>query len=62
MKRIPLSGHPYHEKTDAELHYIIRDAGAAALAMRGHDRTAEDRYCDQVNDASTVLYHRRNLR
>lgn len=62
MKRIPLSGHPYHAKTDAELRYIIRDAGAAALAMRGHDRTAEDRYCDQVNDAQTVLYHRRNLR
>ena len=62
MKRIPISDHAYHGKTDAELRYIIRVAGAAALAMRGHNRTAEDKYCDQVNDASTVLYHRRTLR
>jgi hypothetical protein len=30
--------------------------------MQGHNRQAEDRYLDQVNDAQTVLYHRRNLR
>lgn len=60
--RMPLSGHIYHSKTDAELRYIIRDASEAARAMKGHDRKAEDRYQDQVSDASTVLYHRRNLR
>ena len=59
--RMPLKGHPYHAKNDAELRYIIRDAGEAARAMQGHNRQAEDRYLDQVNDAQTVLYHRRNL-
>jgi hypothetical protein len=58
---MPLAGHPYHLKADAELRYIIRDAGEAARAMQRHDRKAEDRYLDQVNDAQTVLYHRRNL-
>lgn len=56
---MPLSGHIYHGKTDAELRYIIRDASAAARTMQGHNRTAEDRYLDQVNDAQTVLYYRR---
>ena len=58
--RMPLKGHPYHKKSDAELRYIIKDAGAAALAMRGHNRAAEDKYVDQVNDAQTVLYYRKN--
>ena len=62
MKRIPISNHAYHAKTDAELRYIIHDAGLAAIAMRGMDRVAEDKYYDQVNDAQTVLYHRRSLR
>ena len=57
--RMPLFGHIYHAKSDAELRYIVRDAGEAARAMRGHDRTAEDRYLDQSSDASTVLYYRR---
>ena len=59
MKRIPISDHAYHGKTDAELRYIIKDASVAAMAMRGMDRAAEDKYCDQVNDAATVLYYRR---
>ena len=58
--RMPLEGHPYHKKSDDELRYIIKDAGAAALAMRGHNRAAEDKYVDQVNDAQTVLYYRKN--
>ena len=57
--KIPLAGHPYHGKSDAELHYIIRDAGEAASAMRGHNDQAESKYLDQVNDAVTVLHHRR---
>ncbi len=56
----PIEGHPYHDKTTAELLYIQRDAHQAALAMRGGDPVAECKYLDQVNDASTVLYYRRN--
>ena len=56
---IPLAGHPYHSKTDAELHYIIKDAGEAAVAMKDHSPKSEAKYLDQVNDASTVLHHRK---
>ncbi len=55
----------YAKKTDAELLYIIRDAGAAAVAMRTHGTpqgaAAEAKYLDQVNDACTILYRRRKL-
>jgi hypothetical protein len=54
----PLAGHPYHGKTDAELHFIVQDAGSASIAMRGHDAKAEAKYLDQVNDAATVLHYR----
>ena len=57
---MPLAGHPYHSKSDAELKYIQKDAGEAAKAMKGHDSKAEAKYLDQVNDASTVLFHRKN--
>lgn len=57
-KATPLKGHPYHEKTDAELHYILRDAGEAARVGKG--LSSEGKYLDQMNDAATVLYHRRN--
>lgn len=53
--RKPLPGHPYHSKSADELRYIIRDAGAAANAMRGHDAKAEGKYLDQQNDANTIL-------
>ena len=46
----------YSEKTDAQLRYIIKDAGAAAVAQRGMQ--SEMKYLDQVNDANTVLYRR----
>ena len=55
--RMPLAGHPYHGKTDVELRGIIRDAGEAAKLQRG--MSSEGKYLDQVNDASTVLYHRK---
>ena len=42
---------PLKHKTEAELRYIIRDAGEAARAMRGHDPKAEAKYLDQINDA-----------
>jgi len=48
----------YRRKTDAELRYIIKDAGEAARAMRDHDPIAEAKYLDQCNDAGTVLNER----
>jgi hypothetical protein len=54
-----LPDHTYHTKSDAELLYIIRDAGQAAIAMRGVNDAAECKYLDQVNDACTILFLRR---
>jgi hypothetical protein len=59
-RRMPLKGHPYHYKSDAELDYIKKDAGEAAKAMRGMNPKAEGKYLDQVNDASTVSHYRKN--
>jgi len=50
----------YATKTDEQLRYIIKDASEAALAMRGHSPASEEKYLDQVNDASTILYRRRH--
>lgn len=55
---MPIAGHPYHVKTNAELHFIAKDASAAAKAMQGHSPNSENKYLDQVNDASTVLGYR----
>ena len=48
----------YRKKSEAELRYIIKDAGEAAQAMRGMDYRAECKYLDQVNDACTELSRR----
>lgn len=52
----------YAKKTNDELHYIIRDASAAAVAMKSHGTmsgdAAEAKYLDQVNDATTILARR----
>lgn len=48
----------YRNKTEAELLYIIKDAGEAAKVMRGFDYAAECKYLDQVNDASTEINRR----
>jgi hypothetical protein len=48
----------YRKKTDAELRYILQDAGETALIQRG--MSSEQKYLDQMNDASTVLYERRH--
>jgi hypothetical protein len=58
--RIPLEGHPYHNKSDAELRGIIKDAGETARIQKG--MSSETKYLDQVNDASTVLYHRKKMK
>ena len=50
----------YRRKTDAELHYIMRDAAEAAAAMRDMDYVAECKYLDQLNDAASELYRRRH--
>lgn len=52
----------YRSKTDAELHFIIKDAHEAADAVRGHDPVAEAKYLDQINDACTTLNARRQGR
>lgn len=57
--RIPLEGHPYHDKSDDQLRYIIKDASEAAKAMKEVNPAAEGKYLDQVNDASTVLNYRK---
>lgn len=54
----PLKGHPYHDKSDAELQYIVQDARAAAEAMRGWNDQAEAKYLDQMNDAITIMGYR----
>jgi hypothetical protein len=56
--RKPIKDHPYHKKSDAELQYILKDARAAADAMRGVNKQAEAKYLDQINDACTVLGYR----
>jgi len=53
---MPLRGHTYHTKSDAELRYIRKDAGEAARAQKG--MSSEPKYLDQVNDAETILHYR----
>ena len=49
----------YHDKTDAELAYICKDANEAAKCARDLGDTAgECKYLDQVNDACTERYRR----
>ena len=49
----------YSHCTEAQLRYIISDAGAAAEAMRSIDAyQSECKYRDQVNDAVSELYAR----
>jgi hypothetical protein len=45
--RMPLKGHPYHEKSEDELRYIIKDANEAARAMKDHSPKSESKYLDQ---------------
>ena len=56
---MPLRDHPYHELSNLVLRSIIGDAAKAARAMRGVDEKAECKYLDQVNDACTILYWRK---
>jgi hypothetical protein len=64
---MPLKGHAYHFKSDAELRYIMKDAHDAAKATRGmtaydpasgRRQDTEGKYLDQLNDASSVLGYR----
>ena len=56
--RPPIAEHPFHKLDNMKLRYIQKDAGEAAKAMRGHDKRAEAKYLDQVNDATTILHYR----
>lgn len=50
----------YAKKTDAELQFIIKDAReAGACAYELGNMEAVCKYLDQVNDAATTLYKRR---
>jgi hypothetical protein len=56
-----LKGHPYHHKSDAELHYIIKDAAEAEKnAVDMGDKHGMNKYADQRCDASTVLGYRQH--
>ncbi len=49
----------YADKTDAELAYIVRDAGEAADCARDlGNAQAEGKYRDQVCDAASERYRR----
>lgn len=49
----------YAKKTDAELHYIIKDASEAARCAQSlGNYESECKYLDQRNDAATILYRR----
>lgn len=53
--RKPIPDHSFHNMTDAELSFILKDAKAAAKA------TGQEKYFDQVNDACTVINYRKTL-
>jgi hypothetical protein len=49
----------YSNKSTDELLFIAADAKEAADCMKGLDYTAECKYLDQMNDAVTELYKRK---
>ena len=59
MRRPYLENERFWELPEASLRYIIKDARAAAEAMKGLNPKKEGKYLDEVNDAATVLYWRR---
>jgi hypothetical protein len=52
----------YADKSIEELQFIIRDANEAAQAMRTINPQAEAKYLDQINDAATEIYRRKNAK
>ena len=54
----PLPDHSYHNKSDAELEYIIKDSYEAAKFMQDLDVDTEEMYLDQVYDAATIVAYR----
>lgn len=54
-----LTNQRFFKLSDAELRYIMKDAGEAAVAMQGHNEAAEAKYLEQVCDAASVLYARK---
>ena len=58
LDEMVLHGHPWHKKSDEELHYIAKDAKEAMEAIGTHDKHAANKYADQMNDALSILNHR----
>lgn len=54
-----LKDHPYHEKSNDELKYIISDARDAANNVAGFNYDVESKYLDKINDAVTILRYRK---
>lgn len=58
---MPCNLDTYINKTSDELRFIIDDAKKAAQAMRSlQSYASECKYLDQISDATTILYRRRN--
>lgn len=58
----PLRDHPYHGKSEHELHFIMKDAAEARQNAEDMGNThGANKYADQVNDAATVLHHRDSI-
>ena len=58
-----LNGHPYHQYTNEMLKFVIKDAGEAAKCAKDLGNSAsENKYLDQLNDASTILYYRQKTK
>ena len=56
----PFPGHPWHRKADADLIFILKDAGEAAHAANSiGDPDGESKYIDQIQEALTILQYRR---
>jgi hypothetical protein len=55
----PLPNHPYHNKTNEELQYIMKDAREAALCFKGFNTAAENKYTDQLLDAIAIFSWRK---
>ncbi len=53
-----LTNQNYFRKTEAELRYIMKDAGESAALVRNFDSAAEAKYMEQFHDAGTVLASR----
>ncbi len=57
--RPTLDNQSYWTKSEAQLRFILKDAREAAEALATIAGADTGKYMDQINDACTVLNHRR---